>query len=169
MNPAEGALVVCACLAAWLLTKVGYVGMAVWHTSRLSPRMRAALGAYQEHTARCIAVGAVNLAVGVGIGLVLLSREPLALAGLVLLSFLLYVTTLAFAAVYADLGARITGAGSTTLRDVLAGGLVAEAAFLTPVAGQVLGLVLLCRGLGAVVLAYLGFAFPPADGDGGQA
>jgi hypothetical protein len=165
MNPAEGALLVCAGLALWLVTKVGYVGMALWHVSRVSPRMQAALGAYREHMGRCVAVGAVNLVVGTGAGLVLLSREPLALAGLVLLSFLLYVTTLAFAVVYLELGVRVNGSDASSPRSVLLGGALAEAAFCTPVAGQLLGLALLCRGLGAIILAYLGFAFPPVTGD----
>ncbi len=78
--------------------------------------------------------------------------------GLLLLLSYLWLALLSYTVVYREIGSDLfedLGA-NRELKVTLYGGIVAEAAFLTPVLGQLCSIVLFIRSLGAVTLAILG-------------
>jgi len=145
-----------ALLALVACAKTGLVGMALWFNASCPQMAVRALDFYQGRARRCCLVGLINLVAGGLLALVLIGTGGLAFLGILLLLGMGVIKVLAFATVYRHVGARLFTEGDLpVLRRVLLGGLVAEAAFLTPILGQLLNVGLLVRGFGAVSLALL--------------
>lgn len=150
-------LAVVALLLAWLAVKIGFVGAAVW-LSVARPELLAHIQqVYRDQGGRCYLFGIVNGLLLTLIVLVLLSAKILALLGILILAALLGAIVAGYAAGYANLGQRVYGldASQNSVQTMLVGGAIAEAAFFTPIVGQVLSILMLFRGLGAVALTLL--------------
>lgn len=147
-------LAVMAAVLLWLIVKVGFVGcavgLAVTHP-KLVPELQQA---YSKQRSRCYIFGIVNGLLLSVIGLILLSTQALALLGLLVFTALLMAAIAGYTAGYADLGERICGMRNpySRIRVVMAGGILAECAFLAPLVGQALSLMMLLRGLGALTI-----------------
>jgi len=144
-------------LLAWLLLKVGFVGMAVWYAATFPYAHSRMLAVYQKPGQRPFWIGVVNAVIGLLVGLLLLQTGILAFFGALVLFCLGAFSIAGYSLAYASLGARIFPPTETAVqtRHIFWGGLAAEAAFLIPVFGWVLALGMLFRGLGAVVSALL--------------
>lgn len=142
-----------------LLTKAGCVAMSLWVYARTPELGQRILARYANQGRRCTVVGLVNGFVGLILALLMLKSKILALPGLLLLLLLGYAGVYAYGVVYRHLGLRLSGApelaGHVSPRTHCLGGLAAEAAFCVPILGQILALLALFKGLGAVILAVL--------------
>ena len=148
-----------ALIGVWLLIKIGYVSMALLMSLYYPHSLSRFATTYKEQPLRCVFVGLMNFAIGVALAVILLNlNQPLfALFGLMVAGALLILTVPGYAAAYHELGSRIEArTAGPSLRSILLGGILAETAFMTPVLGQLFSLLTLFRGLGAVVLTWLG-------------
>jgi hypothetical protein len=148
-------------LLLWLLLaiKAGFIGMAILIQHAMPEFIARAGEQYQRKPRRFASLlGLIN---GVGIpfvAILLISTEALALAGLLLLVFYLWLALLSYTVMYRSIGSKLFDdfGPNREVKVTLYGGLIAEAAFFTPVLGQVCSLVLFVRGLGAVTISILG-------------
>lgn len=158
MEP-NGILAILLCLSLLIAIKVGFVGMSILIQHAKPEFIERASEHYRKKPRwRVIFVGLVN---GVAIPLVsvlLISTQVLTLFGLLLLVAYLWLALLGYTVVYRDIGSRLFGdlEGNRELKITLYGGILAEAAFLAPVLGQLYSIALFIRSLGAVTLAILG-------------
>lgn len=156
---ATGILVILLCLWLLLVIKVGFIGMSVVIQHTIPSFIERASEHYRKKPRRfVILVGCMNGIVIPFISILLISTEVLALPGLLLLVCYLGLALLAYTVVYREMGAKLfedVGA-NREVKITLYGGMVAEAAFLTPVYGQLYSIALFVRSLGAVTLAILG-------------
>ena len=150
-------LAVVALLLVWLVAKAGFIGASAWLAISHPELLAQTQQVYRNQRGRCYLFGVINGGLTILIILVLLSNEVLALLGIILIASLLGALVVAYATGYADLGQslRRPGVEHTLLRNVIDGGVIAETAFFTPVVGQILSILMLFRGLGAVVIAML--------------
>ncbi|MBI4556276.1 MAG: hypothetical protein HY706_01715 [Candidatus Hydrogenedentes bacterium] len=160
----EKALALVALLALGLAVKTGFVGMSMWLNLAFPDFIQRALNGYRTRPRRSFFLGTVNGVALVFLGLILFATKVLGLLGLLVWAGLVALIVAAFSVGYCDLGLRLQGrtsaqVGATTL---LIGGAAAEAAFLAPVLGQVFALIVMLRGLGAVVSALLARRAPLA-------
>lgn len=152
-------------IAFALLIKVGFVGMATWF-SLASPRAAERIHAhYSSRPRRCLLVGAVNIIVTGFVIIACVNIPALAWLGFLLLAGLLVISVLGYGPAYQELGQRIPGGGGAFLVPTLRGGILAECAFITPIAGQLLSVYIWIRGVGAVVLTLLNRAGRSSDED----
>lgn len=156
---ATGILVILLCLWLLLVIKVGFIGMSVVIQHTIPSFIERASEHYRKKPRRfVILVGCMNGIVIPFISILLISTEVLALPGLLLLVCYLGLALLAYTVVYREMGAKLfedVGA-NREVKITFYGGMVAEAAFLTPVYGQLYSIALFARSLGAVTLAILG-------------
>ena len=152
-----GALGVLAFLSAWIVLKVGFVGMAVLFDAVCPEASARMVQRYQAKGKRPFFVGVLNLVVGVILALLLIASQALALLGLILLGALVVLIVIGYGVAYHNLGVRLVPPDmpGTRAKTVLLGGILAESAFFAPVLGQLLSLGMLFRGLGAVVPVLL--------------
>lgn len=157
MEP-TGILAIILCL--WLLfaIKIGFIGMSILIQHAMPAFIERASERYRKKPLRLVIV--LGLANGVAfpfISILLISTEVLALPGLLLLVSYLWVALLAYTVVYREIGSKLFEdvGENRELKITLYGGIVAEAAFLTPVLGQFYSIVLFIRSLGAVTLTIL--------------
>lgn len=146
----------------WMLIfciiKLGFIGMSILIQHRFSDLIERAGVLYDEKPRKLMVVlGVIN---GLGIpfvAILLISTEVLALPGLVVLLAYLGFALLSYTVIYRSIGAKIFDTHDThaEVKRTLYGGLVAEAAFFTPVLGQLYSIGLFFRGLGAIILAML--------------
>ena len=153
----EGPVTLIALLSLLLAAKTGFVGAAIWFDRcypALSGRM---LKTYQTRSRRCFFVGLINVLGGMFLVVILLQLGPLALLGLALGIALIAFAVIGYGVAYHDLGLRFTDGGrfSSETVCILRGGLVAETTFMAPILGQILSLIYLFRGSGAVTLTLL--------------
>lgn len=138
--------------------KAGFIGMSLMIQHRFSSFIGRASGHYQDGTRKWVFfVGLFNGIAIPFVALLLISSGVLALLGLLLLLIYLWLALMSYAVVYREIGATLFEVTETNreLKRTLYGGLVAEAAFFTPVLGQLFSLTLFVRGLGAIVITLL--------------
>ncbi|MCC6486359.1 MAG: hypothetical protein IT364_02575 [Candidatus Hydrogenedentes bacterium] len=139
-------------LVVLAVTKLASLAAALWLDGRFPEMSDAMLQAFLESRGRCILAGAVNLLFGIPIALALLQIRPLALFGLILLVSIYVLGFVAYVVTYRAVGriAQFHPAWDTRTGSLVSGAIVAEAAFLVPVLGQLLSIASLVRGFGAV-------------------
>jgi len=152
-------------LAALILVKLGSILTALWFDSRYPEVSDTMLRTYRDKPMKCLLVGLVNVVVGLILALILLNTKVLALFGLALLLLLYVMGFVGYATGYRSAGTTIPLPSSWETRTgaLMAGGLVAEGAFLVPILGQLLSLATLLRGFGAVTLALIARRTPRRD------
>jgi len=156
--PLERSLGILAGLLIWIAIKIASVAMAVWLEYAMPAFMARALHAYRSQSKRSFALG-----VGNGIMLFILFAvfvnakiEPLGVLGIIILAATFCAVMLGYTLEYRNFGDRLRGQRDwSAVRTILIGGLITEAAFVTPLIGQVFSLGVLFRGLGAVIGALL--------------
>lgn len=148
---------IAAALCLWAATRAGFIGTALWFEASYTRAAQEMVKVYQSKGLRCFFVGIVNGLVGLFIAGLLMNMGPLALLGILLLLVLAAMVVIGYGLCYQDLGERLplSGDGGARARKTLYGGIVAETAFLTPLIGQLLCIVILFRGLGAVSIGLL--------------
>ncbi|MBI5092705.1 MAG: hypothetical protein HZB26_09730 [Candidatus Hydrogenedentes bacterium] len=150
------ALGLAALLILVLVAKIGCIGFGLWYEATYPGARDRMLAVYQTRRRKCLIVGAVNAIVGALLIVFLVATKVLGLVGILLAGTLIAFVVIGYGVGYRDLGARLASpAPETPWRTTLLGGLVAEAAFLAPIAGQVLALIMLFRGLGAVIITLM--------------
>ncbi|MCC6698965.1 MAG: hypothetical protein IT365_25305 [Candidatus Hydrogenedentes bacterium] len=139
-------------LAVLAITKLASLAAALWLDGRFPEISDAMLRAFHERPGHCYLVGVVNLVVGLLIVLILLVSKIFALFGLILLVSIFVLGFAAYFVTYREVGrfAQLRPGWDTRTGSLVTGALVAEAAFLVPVLGQVLSVASLLRGFGAV-------------------
>ena len=144
-------------LCGVLALKVSFIGMALWVRAMYPQAAERILETYQRPGNRCFWVGFVNGVLGAFVAVTLMATGVLSPLGFLLAAGLLALIALGYGAAYRNLGLRLfplVEVKSSAL-NLVAGGAVAEAAFLFPLLGQLLSLGVLFRGLGAAVLVML--------------
>lgn len=155
----NGILPILLCL--WLLfaIKVGFVGMSILIQHAMPGFIERASEHYRKKPRRWVVVlGIVNGVAIPFISILLISTGVLSLPGFLLLLVYLWLALLGYTVVYRDIGSKLfedLGA-NRELKVTLYGGMLAEAAFLVPVLGQLYSIGLFVRSLGAVTLTILG-------------
>ena len=157
-------LALIAAILLWAVIKVGFVACAVWLTVARPDTLANLQRTYTQQAGRCYLFGVVNGVLLIFIGLALLSTKVLGLLGLLVFAALFTAIVAGYAAGYATLGHRIplTHEPRSQIRIVMFGGLLAECAFFTPILGQLMSLLMLFRGLGAVTITLLAHRRQPA-------
>jgi hypothetical protein len=157
MEPNEllGLLVFAALLC---VMKTGFVGMALLIQNAMPDFVERASEVYGRKPYRWVLLlGLVNGFAIPFIAILLISSEVLALPGLLLLLTYLWLALLSYTVIYREIGGRLFGEFESNheVKTVAYGGLVAEAAFFTPVLGQLYSLFLFVKSLGAVMVVVL--------------
>lgn len=158
MEP-TGILTIVLCL--WLLfaIKIGFVGMSILIQHAMPVFIERASEHYRKKPRRWVLfLGLVNGIAIPFISILLIGTNVLALPGILLLLVYLWLALLSYTVVYREIGLNLfEDLGlNRDLKLTLYGGMIAEAAFLTPVLGQLYSIALFIRSLGAVTLAILG-------------
>ncbi len=149
-------MLVLAALAVLVLIKLGSILAALWLDSRYPELSDAMLQTYRNDPMRCLVVGLANVLMGVLLAIVLLNTKILALFGLALLLAVYVMGFVGYTVGYRSAGTTIPlSSWGTRTGEILLGGVVAESTFLIPILGQLLSLVTLLRGFGAVTLAII--------------
>lgn len=145
-------LAIFAILAVMAITKLASLAAALWLDGRFPEISDAMLRAFHERPGNCYFVGVVNLVFGLLIVLILLVSKIFALFGLILLVSIFVLGFAAYFVTYREVGrfAQLRPGWDTRTGALIAGAIVAEAAFLVPVLGQLLSIGSLVRGFGAV-------------------
>jgi len=150
------ALGLAALFSLILLGKIGCIGLALWFEATYPAARGRMLENYRLRRRKCIVTGTVNAILGTVLIMFLFATKVLALVGLLLLGALVSAMAVGYGLAYRDLGVKLDGGGEKApYRITLLGGLVLEAAYLAPVAGQILALIAAVRGLGAVIIALM--------------
>lgn len=154
---ASDALGLLAFFAALLIYKAGSIGFALWIHTVAPDLAERVQDKFHEHKHRAFFLGLINTLTYVFIMMLLFSRPPLGLLGLIMLFFLAAGLLIGFAAAYHDLGLRMRALapGESVHKIVALGGFTLEAAFLAPVVGQVMATYIGLRGVGALILVLL--------------
>jgi len=166
------ALAAMAILCVLAAFKAGVIALGIWFTATWPEVTGRIHAVYRDRPGRCFLIGLANTAVLGFIGLALLSKEPLALLGLLLLLAVAFLHLWGRAAAYRRMAVKmdLDNAEEGAPRALALGGLVTELTFLVPAIGQVLYLGTTLRGMGAVVIALLArYGGPGAQGDGPHA
>ena len=144
-------------LVVLLAVKAGCIAVNMWYVLARPAAVAHLYRIYQERPKRCFIVGFINAVFGIFLILVLLTANVLALLGILLLLWLVSMTIVGYGAAYYNLGRRFwpDDDAASPVQIMLRGGIACETAFLTPGLGQLLSIYVLCRGLGAVILARL--------------
>lgn len=157
MEPA-GILGILLWIAIFVVVKIGFVGMAILIQHSKALFVERASHRYESISKlQTIILGLVN---GVGIpfvAILLISTEVLAIFGLALLVFYIWLALLSYTVVYRSIGVKLFGEfnNHSDLKTTLIGGVIAESAFFAPIVGQLYSLWLFMRGLSSVILAIL--------------
>ena len=147
-------------LLLWLLiaVKAGFIGMALL-IQQAKPDFIERAGEHYRKKPRWLVfcLGLVNGIAIPFIAILLISTEVLALPGMLLLMWYLWLLLLGYTVIYRETGSRLFEAidSNRELKITLYGGLIIEAAFLVPVLGQLYALLLCIQSLGAVSLTIL--------------
>ncbi len=147
-------------LSLFFVFKTGFIGMAVLIQHAMPDFIERAGEHYQKKPRRLVPLlGFINGVAIPFIAILLISTEVLALPGLLLLVFYLWLARLSYTVMYRALGSELFDdfGPNREVKMTLYGGMIAEAAFFTPVLGQVCSLMLFVRGLGAVTMSILGW------------
>lgn len=165
LRAAAIALAVLAALALLFAAKAGRLGLSLWLAAAYPRFSGLVFDQYRLRPWRTFFLGALNLVVGLFLVLAFLQTQVLALLGFALLAALAVGALSGYAAAYRLLGIRLTGRDTLPvgLRTSLVGGVAAECAFLLPLLGQIVCIGVLCRGLGAAVIAVFVRRRPPID------
>ena len=147
-------------LLLWLLIaiKAGFIGMAILIQHVMPGFIERSSEYYRKKPRwRALLLGLINGAAIPFIAILLISTEVLALPGLLLLVLYLWLTLLSYTVIYRWIGSNLFKEVDTNreVKITLFGGMIAEAAFLVPLLGQVCSMVLFIQSLGAVSLAIL--------------
>ncbi len=158
MEP-TGILTIVLCL--WLLfaIKIGFVGMSILIQHAMPEFIERASEHYRKKPRRWVLfLGLLNGVAIPFISILLIGTNVLALPGILLLLVYLWLALLSYTVVYREIGLNLfEDLGlNRDLKLTLYGGMLAEAAFLAPVLGQLYSIALFIRSLGAVTLAILG-------------
>ena len=158
MEP-SGILALILWIWAFLAIKAGFIGMALL-IQNARPEFIARVQEQYRRKPRKAAnlVGLLNAVAQPFIGLLLVSTGILFPLGVAVLMFYLWLALLGFTVVYREIGERLFDELGTNadLKATLYGGLIAEAAFFTPVLGQLFSIGLFIKSLGAVTLTIFG-------------
>lgn len=158
MEP-TGILTLLLCLWLLLAIKMGFIGMSILIQHAMPGFIERASEHYRKKPRRwVIFLGIMNGVAIPFISILLISTEVLRLPGFLLLLSYLWLALLGYTVVYRDIGSNLFEdlGENREFKVTLYGGMIAEAAFLTPVLGQFYSIVLFIRSLGAVTLAILG-------------
>ena len=157
MEP-TGILTVIFWLCMFMVTKVGFIGMAILIQHRMPEFIERASVHYRPKRRWWLAlVGFMNAVAIPFISILLISRGALALPGILLLLVYLWLALLSYTVVYREIGSILfEDLGSNReVKITLFGGMIAEAAFFTPILGQLFSILLFTRSLGAVMMTIL--------------
>lgn len=135
-----------------LVKKTGLISFSLWWQASFPKSSDRMLEAFTQRSTLAFILGLVAAVLGVFLVLLLLQNPALALLGVLMLIGVSSMMVLGCGPVYRFTATRLFGE-SRTLKSVLLGGLCAETAFLAPLIGQILGLIMLFRGAGAVLLS----------------
>ncbi len=163
MEP-TGLLVILLCLWLLLALKAGFIGMSLLIQHAMPDFIERASEHYRKKPRWRINLLGIANGVGVPfISLLLVNMGILALPGILLLLGYLWMAFLAYTVVYHEFGSKLfeESAERSEFKATLYGGLVAEAAFLAPVFGQLYSIALFARSLGAVTMVILGDVVSP--------
>ena len=145
-------------LSLYVLSKAGFIGMALLIQGRMPRLIEQAEERYLRRPGRLVIVlGLINGTTIPFISILLIGTEVLALPGLVLLLFYLWLALLSYTVVYRATASRVLELDDSNshAKQTLFGGLAAEAAFCTPLLGQAYSILLFIRGLGAITAVLL--------------
>ena len=141
-----------------IITKVGFIGMSILIQHAMPEFIaRAQVHHTKKNRKLMILLGFIN-AVGIPfLAILLISSGVLAKPGLVLFLLYLWLALLSFTVIYRTIGSNVIEENNSNqeIKITLFGGLIAEAAFFTPVLGQFYSLSLFFRSLGAVLLVFM--------------
>ncbi len=159
-NPEGGlalALLIIGGLGAWTAIKAGCIGMALWFDATYPRAADRMTEAFQAAPRRCVVLGLVNAIGFAFIGIVLLQIPPLRLIGAIDFAWLAFAAVLSYGPAYRTLGDRLDAGrmDGPRFRTLLRGALVCEASYYAPLAGQLLSIGTMIRGLGAVMSTLL--------------
>ena len=157
MDAANASLTIIAILLVLFTIKVGLVAAALlMELVRPKPFPRR-LEFYRTRPWKCFFFGILNVVGLIFLALLLISTEILALPGVLVLISVWALVVVGRSVVYRDLGERWfrNSDPPSRTREIIAGGIVAELAFMVPVLGALFSLVCSLRGVGAVTISML--------------
>lgn len=157
MDAANAALAVIAILLVLFTIKMGLIAAAVlMELVRPKPFPRM-LDFYRTRPWKCFFFGILNVVGLIFLAFLLISTEILILPGLFVLISVWALVVVGRGVVYRDLGERWfrNSDPPSRTREIIAGGIVAELAFMVPVLGALLSVVCSLRGVGAVTISML--------------
>jgi hypothetical protein len=155
MEPA-GLLAIIFWVFIFFAIKIGCIGMALLIYHSKSDFIERANEQYQKNpNVLMTLVGLANGFIIPFIAVIFLNVPWLALVGLGLLLFYLWLVLLSYTLIYRDVGTKLFSNADENTKITLYGGMVAEAAFFAPVLGQLFSLYLFIRSLGAVTMAFM--------------
>ena len=156
-----GILVIMLCLLLFFVIKLSFIGMAILIQHARPDFIKRAHEQYTKTKKGTrlliIVLGLLNGVAIPFIALLLISTEVLALPGLLVLLVYLWMALLSYTVIYRSIGLKVLEDtdSNSEFRITLIGGLIAEAAFFTPVLGQLYSIALFIRSLGAIVLTVM--------------
>ena len=164
MEAANLALSIMALFLVLAVFKAGRIAAAIWFGVTFPNAGRKVLHAHTANPGKCMLLGMGGSVLALLVVAILLKTKLLGWLGLLVLLCFVCVCVLAYAPTYYRYGKRLeTGGARSVVGTVFRGGLLAESLFLAPVLGQVLSLLALFRGLGAVYYALVIRRKPPVE------
>lgn len=151
-------------LIVWVAARSFSFAFILWFEAYYPAVAARVQTAYTDRGRRSVFIGLFNFIAWLLVAGLLLQTQVLALFGMAVLAALVAASIIGFAPAYRELGQRLTGhADRSEQRNVVYGFLCLEAAFLTPLVGQILLVGVLVRGLGAVISTMLASRRGEAD------
>jgi hypothetical protein len=154
-----------AVIGGALALKAAFIAFAVWYAATRPERTARLAETVRDAGMKCLLLGIAGFLAILLVIAVLLNLGPLALVGIILFGYLFWTMLTAFSVAYVNLGLRLTGdlAGERSLVKAAAlGGVVCEGLFLVPFFGQVIRVITIFKGLGAMILLCFLRSAPPA-------
>jgi protein-S-isoprenylcysteine O-methyltransferase Ste14 len=140
-----------------LAVKAAFIALAVWYELAFPDFMKRVTETYQTRKRTAILTGAVNVFLLLLIIAIMLNRDPLVIFGFLLAAAFIALSAAAYMPAYRILGHRLSKSAQDQpeWHVLIKGGVLAEAAFLLPLFGQLLSCYTLLRGTGAVILTAI--------------
>ncbi|PCJ65437.1 MAG: hypothetical protein COA73_02455 [Candidatus Hydrogenedentota bacterium] len=157
MEP-TGLLTIMLWLWLFFAIKLGFIGTALLIQHRMPGFIKRVSERYRTKPNRLmLLLGLINSIAIPFIAVLLISTEVLALPGILLLLLYLWLALVCYTVVYREIGSNLFEefASNKEVKITLYGGLIAEAAFFTPVLGQILSLALFIKSMGAITMVLL--------------
>ena len=155
MQQANAALFIIMLVFIWMAVKTGCIGLGLYLPLRYPVAHQRMLLLYQTRPHWCFFIGLLNSIVAFLVFAVLAKVPGPALIGVFLLAALIATGAAGYSLAYRDFAERLQTQSPEAQPSPLHAPLLLEAAYMAPIAGQILSILTFFRGIGAIHLSLL--------------